>query len=412
MTSEPSFDPYWKADSIYSPGMDGSTPPVSVWADNKLAHFTSVLRRKVVSVESRIGYGVYNVVYGLVTEDDGLECVARICYNFKDTAEGHQFARYMTQVDAASLELIANGAPNLLMPRVLGYDTDPDNPVNAPFILRSKLRGVNLLNTLYDPVLSQTFDYHIFIPGLALAFTQLFDVVLSSQIGEVIGNGVNPSSVSPVIGAFQACEVFSGPGGPFSSAEEYMRWRIAATTWTPNKTADVDVQALLDRLVALACRSLKRLERLDPLLLSIRPVHMDPHDRNILVADSHFTGLIDWQILALPAFMAAEYPPYLRSDGMYDARYAALNESKCINHMNPCLRPSPEEAQSLCDLYRDEATKKSPLHVKALQEGKILRQLVEWLNFVDWDGDFVWAGLELWEADQSAVLYRLDRAGT
>ncbi|KAJ6463802.1 hypothetical protein C8R47DRAFT_75503 [Mycena vitilis] len=138
MTSEPSFDPYWKADSIYSPGMGGSTPPVSVWADNKLTHFTSVLGRKVISVEARIGYGVYNVVYGLVTEDDGVECVAaRICYNFKATAEGHQFARYMTQVDAASLELIANGAPNLLMPRLFGYDTNPDNPVKAPFILQS-----------------------------------------------------------------------------------------------------------------------------------------------------------------------------------------------------------------------------------------------------------------------------------
>lgn len=44
------------------------------------------------------------------------------------------------------------------------------------------------------------------------------------------------------------------------------------------------------------------------------------------------------------------------------------------------------------------------MYAKALQEGKVLRQLVEWLNFVDWDGDFVWAGLELWEADQTAAL--------
>lgn len=44
------------------------------------------------------------------------------------------------------------------------------------------------------------------------------------------------------------------------------------------------------------------------------------------------------------------------------------------------------------------------MYAKAMQEGNVLRQLVEWLNFVDWDGDFVWAGLELWEADQRVAL--------
>jgi hypothetical protein len=29
------------------------------------------------------------------------------------------------------------------------------------------------------------------------------------------------------------------------------------------------------------------------------------------------------------------------------------------------------------------------MYAKALLVGNVLRQLVEWLNFVDWDGDFV-----------------------
>ncbi|KAJ7047280.1 hypothetical protein C8F04DRAFT_1163 [Mycena alexandri] len=78
---------------------------------------------------------------------------------------------------------------------------------------------------------------------------------------------------------------------------------------------------------------------------------------------------------------------------------AALNEDGYINYMNPRLRPTSEEAKLLCRVYSDAAAA-NPLYAKALQEGRVLRQLVEWLNFVDWDGDFVWAGLELWEADR------------
>lgn len=38
----------------------------------------------------------------------------------------------------------------------------------------------------------------------------------------------------------------------------------------------------------------------------------------------------------------------------------------------------------------------NPLYAQALEEGKSLRQLIEWVMFVDWDGDFVWQGLDLW----------------
>jgi len=103
--------------------------------------------------------------------------------------------------------------------------------------------------------------------------------------------------------------------------------------------------------------------------------------------------------------MAAEFPPYLRCDGMYEDRYAALNENGYIDHMNARVRPGPQDAELLRESYL--AAAKSPMYAKALQEGKVLRQLIEWLDFVDWDGDFVWAGLELWETDQKAALDRL-----
>lgn len=33
------------------------------------------------------------------------------------------------------------------------------------------------------------------------------------------------------------------------------------------------------------------------------------------------------------------------------------------------------------------------MYARALKEGQVLRQLVEWLTFVEWESDFVWPGL-------------------
>ncbi|KAJ7510326.1 hypothetical protein B0H11DRAFT_1846149 [Mycena galericulata] len=409
MGTEPTYDPYWTAPSVYCPGRNGENPPLCTEA--MLEHFSTILGRRVLSVDGRIGHGVYNVVYSLVTEDARSDCVARICYNFKETDEGREFAQSMTEIDVAALKFVANRAPNILIPRVLAYDTNPRNPVDAPFILQSRLRGIDLAHIAYNLTLWETFNYHVFVPELATALVQLFDIVLPAQIGEVVG--IAPLSHSPIIGPFGDCEVFSGPAGPFSSAEEqvYLHWRIRATKWTVNDESAVNVPALLERLTVLASHLLKRLEDLDRSLLSIRPVHLDPHDRNVLVHDSHFVGLVDWQagsfscILAVPAFMAAEFPPYLRADGMYEERYAALNENGYIHHMNARVRPDAGEAELLRELYLAAAAADSSIYVKALQEGQVLRHLVEWLNFVNWDGDFVWAGLELWEADQRRLLH-------
>ncbi|KAJ7431908.1 hypothetical protein FB451DRAFT_1156422 [Mycena latifolia] len=401
--TEPTYNPYWKAPSVYCPGQNNENSPVCT--DAMMEQFSTILGRKVLSVDDRIGHGVYNVVYSLVTEDAELDCVVRICYNFKGTEEGREFARSMTEMDVAALKFVSGFAPDLLIPRVLGHNTDPQNPIEAPFILQSKLNGIDLAHTAFNPTLWETFNFNVFVPELATALVQLFDIVLPAQIGEVIG--IAPMSGSPIIGPFKDCEIFSGPAGPFSSAEDYLRWRIAATKWRVTDEAAVDVPALLERLTLLACRLLEHLEDLDPLLLSVRPAHLDPHDRNVLVHDSHFAGLVDWQILTMPAFMAAEFPPYLRSDGMYEDRYSALNEDGYIHHMNARMRPGPAEAELLRGAYLAAAAAKSPMYAKALQEGKVLRQLVEWLNFVDWNGDFVWAGLELWEADQRVALDRL-----
>ncbi|KAJ7903676.1 hypothetical protein B0H14DRAFT_2554943 [Mycena olivaceomarginata] len=143
-------------------------------------------------------------------------------------------------------------------------------------------------------------------------------------------------------------------------------------------------------------------------------------NRNCLVDGSRFTGLLDCEVLPalrilllelndlnlahsiVPACLAAEYPPYLRWDGMREDRCAALTEHGDIDYMNPALfirflqRPEKERAAELCTIFLETARSQNPLYAQALEEGKSLRQLIEWVMFVDWDGDFVWQGLDLW----------------
>ncbi|KIM35647.1 hypothetical protein M413DRAFT_32399 [Hebeloma cylindrosporum] len=180
---------------------------------------------------------------------------------------------------------------------------------------------------------------------------RIFAALLASsiEIPNVIGSvmGVSEEGI-PTVGPFEEEAVFRGSGRRFQSAMEYIEWRISASIWEDKKEASVDVPALLEQLEILARHIITRL---DSSLLRACLVHVDPHDRNVMVEGSNFSGLVDWQTLALPAFMAAEYPPYLRYDGMYEDRYAALNQYGKIEFMNEGLRPSRDDAKILRDLY-------------------------------------------------------------
>lgn len=396
-----SHDPYWTATSPFTPQRDGKG--TAICTEEMKIHFSTLLGRQVIGVKSDlVGHGVFNVVYELMLNDAGPFCVARICYNFKNTDEGRTYAQETTAQEIAILKFLEIKAPEITTPRVLGYDADPRNPIGSPFILMSKMAGCNLLNLTTEENLWKDFNFHKFIPGLARALVDLFNIEIPNTIGPVTGVSADGN---PIIGPFREEEPFRGSDHAFDSAQEYITWRIPATKWEHKDEAPVDVPALLQRLETLARRLIARL---DPSLLRVCLVHLDPHDRNVMVEDSEFSGLVDWQAVALPAFMAAEYPLYLRYDGMREDRYAALNQYGEMRFMDGRLRPSKEDAKTLRGLYLNCCEDRNPLYARALMEGQTLRQLVEWLNFVEWEHDFVWQGLELWEADQRGKLAALD----
>ncbi|KAJ6624835.1 kinase-like domain-containing protein [Mycena sp. CBHHK59/15] len=405
MPSDLVYEPFWTAVSPYTPYQNGTKP--ALFTDQMKSCFSTLLKRDVLGVEERpLGHGVFNVVYELVFKDGGQACVARICYNFKDNDEGRQNARETTVEEVAILALLEKMAPAITVPRVLGYDVHTKNLIGAPFILLSKLEGCNLSELAMNKELWQ--DFTLFLPGLAHALADLFSVAIPNKIGPVVGVS---DSGSVVIGPFREEAVFRPSDRPFDSTLEYFEWRISATIWEGKENANVDVEALLQRLKILAQRLIACL---DPSLLRVCLVHLDPHDRNVMVKDSRFSGLVDWQALALPAFMAAEYPPYLRYDGMREDRYAALNEYGDVDYMDKHIarRPLFVRVCQLTATFLSDPLKKglwcckerNPLYARALTEGQTLRQLVEWLTFVEWKNDYVWEGLQLWEVDQREKL--------
>lgn len=149
-----------------------------------------------------------------------------------------------------------------------------------------------------------------------------------------------------------------------------MDWRIRSIVVETTDNLNVDTDALIDRLCSLSTRLCDRISSDSNVLLTPRLVHGDPHDRNCLVDNGRFSGLVDWEVCTrfyvtylfllarrfplmififqshyiLPTCLAAEYPPYIRYDGMREQRYAALNEYGDIEFMNShmvvCLHSS------------------------------------------------------------------------
>ncbi|KAL1939573.1 hypothetical protein VTO73DRAFT_9884 [Trametes versicolor] len=108
-------------------------------------------------------------------------------------------------------------------------------------------------------------------------------------------------------------------------------------------------------------------------------VDLDPHVRlrRERVLERLGTALevffIDWEYASVrPAVLAAEYPRYLRYDGIFDPKYP-------FNKVGWYL-VSPEDAASLCQLYGEVVKAKDQEYWEALVEGAALRDAMEWLT--------------------------------
>ncbi|PIL32993.1 hypothetical protein GSI_05111 [Ganoderma sinense ZZ0214-1] len=126
------------------------------------------------------------------------------------------------------------------------------------------------------------------------------------------------------------------------------------------------------RACALVTKKAWRLRAQRRTFLRCIPSHDDLNETNVPLVSSngHITGIIDWEYHSvLPVVLAAEYPRYLRYDGIYDPRFT-LEE-------NGWWTARPEDAAKLRAIYAEAVKAQNEDYWRALIDGELLRQCYE-----------------------------------
>lgn len=142
----------------------------------------------------------------------------------------------------------------------------------------------------------------------------------------------------------------------YSTLEDWLASMVAAKLASASEYDDDD-NADPDSHVRL--RRERVLERLGTALAAfcaraVRPAHRrcvlahdDLSHTNVLATpEGAIAAVVDWEYASVrPAILAAEYPRYLRYDGIFDPKYPFNKGGWYL--------VSPEDAASLCELYRE-----------------------------------------------------------
>ncbi|KAG2149061.1 uncharacterized protein EDB93DRAFT_1103631 [Suillus bovinus] len=109
-------------------------------------------------------------------------------------------------------------------------------------------------------------------------------------------------------------------------------------------------------------------------------------DMDLMIDSSgNLTGILDWWMNSTsPAILAADYPPWLRYDGINDPRFAAPRKS---------WLETPEESARLRKIYQ-RAVKANDFYYTALMQGAQLRAAVGWV--FDTEDDPCCARMKQW----------------
>lgn len=134
-------------------------------------------------------------------------------------------------------------------------------------------------------------------------------------------------------------------------------------------------QASISQLIAHLRRHLTQLD--ERCVRRMVLAHDGLGDMNFMVdSSSNITGILDWwKNSTLPAILAADYPPWLRYDGINDPRFAAPTK---------LWLETPEESARLRRIYQG-AVKSNDFYYTALMQGAQLRAAVGWVFDIEDD---------------------------
>lgn len=194
MADSSTYDPYWTAVSPFTPQQNGESS--AICTEEMKTYFSSLLSRKVIGVRSDlVGHGVFNVVsfpflssfHSYTHLRPGIRpyfqrswatCRRTHLLQFQgnesnmlflehnqcvisdqDTEEGRKYASETTKQEVAILKFLETRAPEVIAPRVLGYDNEPQNEIGSPFILESRISGCDLLHCSINETFWQNFSF-------------------------------------------------------------------------------------------------------------------------------------------------------------------------------------------------------------------------------------------------------------
>ncbi|OJA08478.1 hypothetical protein AZE42_02858 [Rhizopogon vesiculosus] len=175
----------------------------------------------------------------------------------------------------------------------------------------------------------------------------------------------------------------------FSTLQKYLEYltilkRRRVFTLDTEEQDRFRAQASISQLIAHLRRRLLQLD--ERCLRHVVLAHDGLGDMNFMVdSTGKITGVLDWWMHStLPAIIAADYPPWLRYDGINDPRFAAPSKS---------WLETPEESMRLRVIYQ-EAVKVNNLYYTALMQGTQLREAVGWV--FDIEDDSCCARMKQW----------------
>ncbi|EIW84382.1 hypothetical protein CONPUDRAFT_80741 [Coniophora puteana RWD-64-598 SS2] len=258
---------------------------------------------------------------------------------------------------------------SLPVPRVLHTSwASPEQPCNVS--TSQKLSG-EPLHVIYGSLSTESKE------NLVRSFAQhavtLFELDIPQQIGSVdAGATAAELAVIPALGREPKMRVPK----VCNTLEE----GIAEVTFIKRRalTADrtTDEKFRSQATVSQLCRHLQGISQAwneRPALLRCTIAHRNPRASNLFVdREGRITGVLGWRHhVIMPALLGAEYPPWLRDNGIYDPQFG---------YMLPPQLESPEESARLRAIYAEAVKERNTDYHTALIEGVKFREALEWLQ--------------------------------
>ncbi|KAG1729673.1 uncharacterized protein EDB91DRAFT_1252987 [Suillus paluster] len=206
---------------------------------------------------------------------------------------------------------------------------------------------------------------------------KLFDLDVPQMIGSIsVRSSPDELVVIPRIGNVS----HTSASTVFPTLQKYLEYlstlkKRRAFTLDTEDESRFRAQVSISQLIAHVRRHLPQVD--EQCVRHLVLAHDGLGDMNLMVdSTGNITGTLDWWMHStLPAILAADYPPWLRYDGINDPRFAAPGK---------LWLETPEESTRLRRIYQ-EVVKDNSLYYTALMQGAQLRAAVGWVFDIEDD---------------------------